>query len=97
MVMKGLFGIQELESGHLWELVKVKVVQGEGGEFLNWSTILKPLLCGRPWKRMLCPSKENQIGSSGLDCSPCGEVLGEDEEGVEGGAPAPHLAIFHYE
>ena len=57
-----------MESGHLWVLVEVKVVQGEGGEFLNWSAILGPLLCARPWKRMLCPSKENQIASSGLDC-----------------------------
>ena len=86
-----------MESSHLWELVKVKVVQGGGGEFLNWSAILGPPLCGRPWKRMLSPSKENQIGCSVLDCSPCREVLGEDEEGVEGGAPAPHLVIFHYE
>ena len=85
-----------LESSHLWELVEVKVVQGEGEEFLSWSTILGPLLCGRPWKQMLCPSKENQIGSLKLDCSPCGEVLGKDEQGVEGGAPAPHLAIFHH-
>ena len=89
-----------MESSHLWELVEVKVVQGGGGEFLNWSAILGPLLCGRPWKRMLCPSKESDWKFSVgllLDCSPCGEVLGEDEEGVEGGAPAPHLVIFHYE
>ena len=73
-------GIGRSEGGPRWRRRVFELVSNSG------TTVV--------WPALETNVVSKQKKSSVLDCSPCGEVLGEDEEGVEGGAPAPHLAIY---
>ena len=79
-------GIGRSEGGPRWRRRVFELVSNSGTTVV-WPALLTNVV-----------SKQRKLGwKFRLDCSPCREVLGEDEEGVEGGAPAPHLVIFHYE